>query len=97
MSDWKTTYDGVFFISIATILTAFFGVVFKYCLKSKCEDMNFCFGLLHIKRRVDLEANVELREIELNSHFDETETTSNVKQKRPSISKKTLDNEEDNV
>ena len=30
---WIQTYDGVFFISLATILVGAFGLSVKYCLK----------------------------------------------------------------
>lgn len=62
---WMNTFDGVFFITIATILVGFFGVAIKYCLKSKCEEFSLCFGLLDIKRRVDLEVQEELKMMEM--------------------------------
>jgi hypothetical protein len=64
---WTETYDGVFFISLATIITGAFGLSLKYCLKSKCEHFTICFGLLKIDRRVDLEIQSEIREMELNN------------------------------
>jgi hypothetical protein len=57
--------DGVFFISIGTLLTTFLGLAIKYCLKSKCEHLNLCCGLIQINRRVDLEEKLEERELEL--------------------------------
>ena len=62
---WIETYDGVFFISLATILVGAFGVSVKYCLKSKCEHFSMCFGLVDIDRRVDLEVQEHIRELEL--------------------------------
>lgn len=62
---WIETYDGVFFISLATILVGAFGVSVKYCLKSKCEHFSLCFGLVDIDRRVDLEVQEEIRALEL--------------------------------
>jgi hypothetical protein len=57
--------DGVFFISIATILASSFAVGVRYCLKSKCEHFSICFGLINIDRRVDLETQEHIREVEL--------------------------------
>jgi len=57
--------DGVFFITIFTILTGFLGLSIRYCLKSKCEHFSICYGLLKIDRRVDLEVQEELKQIEL--------------------------------
>jgi len=71
MSAWIQTYDGVFFISLATILMGAFGVSVKYCLKSKCEHLNLCCGLLVIDRRVDLEIQEEMKELEMGVKEDE--------------------------
>lgn len=68
---WIETYDAVFFISIATIIVGAFGVSVKYCLKSKCEHLNLCCGLLVIDRRVDLETQEEMKEIEMGLNHDE--------------------------
>ena len=65
MTDWKTTYDGVFFITIVTILTTFLGLMLKYCLKSKCGEINFCWGCLRINRNVEIEQEEEIRAMEL--------------------------------
>jgi len=74
MSDWTTQYDAVFFISLATLMTGAFGVALRYCLRSKCEHCSICFGLLTIDRRVDLETQEHIREIELGIQDDPTET-----------------------
>jgi len=57
---WIETYDATFFITITTIITGFLGLTIRFCLKSKCEDINVCFGLLNIKRRVELETDIEM-------------------------------------
>ena len=59
MNDWINVFDGVFFITISTIV---FGLSIKYCLKSKCENISLCFGLFTVHRRVDLEVQEEMRE-----------------------------------
>ena len=68
---WIETYDGVFFISLATILVGALGVSAKYCLRSKCEHFSCCFGLFTIDRRVDLETQEHIRELELGINADE--------------------------
>jgi len=65
MSEWMNFYDGVFFISAGTIIFSFFGLAIRYCLKSKCERFDICFGLFRIDRRVDLEVQEEMIEMEL--------------------------------
>lgn len=59
--------DGVFFISLATIIVGAFGLSVKYCLKSKCEHLDFCYGFLKIDRRVDLEVQEEIRGLEMGN------------------------------
>lgn len=66
-------YDGVFFISLATIFSTSFAIAIKYCLKSKCEHFSLCCGLIKIDRRVDLEVQEEMKEIELGINREEKE------------------------
>lgn len=68
---WIEEYNAVFFISLATIIVGAFGVSVKYCLKSKCEHLNLCCGLLVVDRRVDLEVQEEMKEIEMGIKEDE--------------------------
>lgn len=83
---WTETYDGVFFLSLATILASSFAVAIRYCLKSKCEDFSICYGLLRVERRVDLETQVDLRTLELGMRDDETDATGvPPAQRRPSL------------
>jgi len=69
--------DGVFFISLATILVGALGVSAKYCLKSKCEHFSCCFGVFTIDRRVDLEVQEEMKAMELGVKEDEKEEKDN--------------------
>ena len=62
---WIDTFDAVFFISLATLITGAAGVAIRYCLKSKCEHFSCCFGAINIDRRVDLEVQEHIRELEL--------------------------------
>lgn len=63
--DWIEVYDATFFITISTLITGFLGLTIRYCLKSKCEDINVCYGLLSIKRRVELEHDIEENKIDM--------------------------------
>lgn len=65
--NWIETYDATFFITITTIITGFLGLTIRFCLKSKCEDISVCFGLLNIKRRVDLETDIEMNNDNVNN------------------------------
>jgi hypothetical protein len=55
------TFDSAFFITVISMIIGIVGLSIKYCLKSKCEHCNICFGLIKIDRRVELEEN-ELNE-----------------------------------
>ena len=81
---WTTVYDGVFFLSLATILAGSFGLAVRYCLKSKCEDFSLCYGLIRVERRVDLETQVDMRSLELGLREEEEPITGQA-QKRPSL------------
>ena len=53
------------------ITTSLIGLAIKYCLKSKCEKFSLCFGLFEINRRVDLEVQEELAQMELGMVNDD--------------------------
>ena len=63
---WYNEFNGVFFITILTIVAGSIGLCLKYCLKSKCDQVNLhCFGLgLDIHREVRIEEDV-VTDIEL--------------------------------
>jgi hypothetical protein len=58
---WTDTFDSVFWLSIATGVFGFLGVLVKYTFRSKCDQVNFCGpnGLLAIHRQVELENSDE--------------------------------------
>ena len=47
------------------MLVGAFGLGIKYCLKSKCSDLSLCCGLINVKRNVELEKELEEKELEL--------------------------------
>ena len=58
--------DGVTIISITTIILGCLVMSLKILFKSKCKDVNICFGLLKIKRTVELEDDIEIDNIPNN-------------------------------
>ena len=58
--------DGVTIISITTIILGCLVMSLKILFKSKCKDVNICFGLLKIKRTVELEDDIEIDNISNN-------------------------------
>ena len=85
MSDWSSTYDAVFFISLATLIFGFLGLIVRYTLKSKCEHFKCCFGLFEIDRRVDLEVQEELAQIEMGIENHEDSISRKKKPKKEEI------------
>jgi len=64
MTEWIDTYDAVFFVTISTLICGSFGLVVRYCLKSKCDEVNLCFGLIKVHRDIKSEIELEEKEIE---------------------------------
>jgi hypothetical protein len=59
MASVQSTYDAFFVTTMTTMLLGFCGLALRFCLKSKCEHCNICWGCLKIHRRVELEENVQ--------------------------------------
>lgn len=57
MGDWTETFNDVFFISIGTTLFLFLGTLVKYGFRSKCDNIELCYGLIKVHRRVELESS----------------------------------------
>lgn len=49
---------------LATLFVGIIGLLIRYGFKSKCTDVNMCFGLLNIKRDVNAEIEEEKMELE---------------------------------
>lgn len=61
---WYDTFDSVFWITMATIVAGSIGLCVRYSLKSKCDLVKICCGLIEIHRNVELESN----DIEITSN-----------------------------
>ena len=70
--EWINTYDAVFFITISTLLFTCFGLSIKYCLKSRCDTINLCYGLISVHRDVKIEEELEMRAMDLGVKDDES-------------------------
>jgi hypothetical protein len=61
MSDnWFNTFDGVFFLSVASLFFGSVSLMVRYCLKSKCNEINLC-GFIKVHRDI----NAEFKEFEI--------------------------------
>ena len=66
----------MFWLTMSGIIVAFFTVVLKMCLKSKCYDINCC-ELLKIKRDVILEEKENEFNIEHGIYDNDNRQSSN--------------------
>lgn len=62
---WYDTFDSVFWITMATIIAGSIGLCVRYSLKSKCDLVKICWGMLEIHRNVGLEN--DSNELEITS------------------------------
>ena len=70
-------YDATFFLAVGSLLVSALTLTAKYCLKSKCEHFNLCWGLINIDRRVDLETQVDLQQIETGENKPDSQSQKN--------------------
>ena len=54
----KDKTDGVLLISLVTIITGFLIVCIKLIFKSKCREVNLCYGMIKVERNVELETDI---------------------------------------
>ena len=50
--------DGITIIAIITLILASIAMISKLCYKSKCSNISCCFGLINIKRNVEIEIDI---------------------------------------
>ena len=56
---------------LATLGSGIMGLTVRYCFKSKCEDVNLCFGLIKIHRNTGDEIKEDQIEIQKKSPIKE--------------------------
>lgn len=66
---YVNSFDGVFFLSLATMIFGFCGVALGFALKSKCSSVKCC-GCIEIDRNVELEADIEENTIQRQLPID---------------------------
>lgn len=59
MAPYYYQFDAIFWMGIVGSLVAVCGISIKYCYKCKIEDVTLCCNLIHIKRDVAIESNLE--------------------------------------
>ena len=56
--------NDVLVISLATICSGIIVLGLRLCFKSKCSDVDLCCGLFKIKRNIELEMQIENKELQ---------------------------------
>ena len=69
-------FDGVFWVTISGAIIGFLGLAIKQCFKSKCSNVNLCFGLINVQRDVIPEEKENEFNIE-HGVIDETRSCNN--------------------
>jgi hypothetical protein len=57
-------FNATFWLSVLGVVCGFLSGALVYAIKSKCIEFNLCFGLISIKRDVNVELQEEKLEIE---------------------------------
>jgi hypothetical protein len=57
---FSNDFNGTFFLSLGTLFITGISVCLGFALKSKCKNVNVCFGCLEIERDIDAEVDVEM-------------------------------------
>ena len=68
-----TELSEVFYLSVVTSAVAVVGLIVRYCLKSKCDDVEICGNCIKIHRDVRAEEEIELGTV--RRHLDRTKNT----------------------
>lgn len=50
-----TSEETTFWISFISIASGMFVITLKYCLRSKCDNVSICYGLLNVHRNTEQE------------------------------------------
>jgi len=64
--------DATLIYGLATLGTGVLGLSIRYCFKSKCSSISFCWGLCNIVRNTEDEVKAESIELQHIHPNDET-------------------------
>ena len=68
--------DATLIYGLATLGTGVLGLSIRYCFKSKCSSISFCWGLCNIVRNTENEVKAEELELQHPKSNDETDDRS---------------------
>ena len=70
--------NDVLVLSLATICSGIIVLGLRLCFKSKCSDVDLCCGLFKIKRNIELEMQIENKELESHDKTKSNKDLNNV-------------------
>ena len=70
--------NDVLVISLATICSGIIVLGLRLCFKSKCSDVDLCCGLFKIRRNIELEMQIENKELESHDKTKSNKDLNNV-------------------
>ena len=56
---WYTTFNDVFWLSVTPMVLGAGALCIRYAYRSKCSNINICWGLLQIQRDVHQETEID--------------------------------------
>ena len=54
--------NGMLVLSLGTMVVGVIGMIIRYSFKSKCSEVNCCFGLINFKREPMFENDIEMKQ-----------------------------------
>jgi len=54
-------FSEIFYTSLISTLSGIFLAILAACYKSKCSDVSLCYGLIELKRNVNIEMVEDMR------------------------------------
>jgi hypothetical protein len=79
--------DPVFLLSVVTIFSGIVGLCIRYAFRSKCSNINCCFGLCQVQRDIQREIELEQKQIAERAaqHLNAERTDSGVQSPRSRV------------
>ena len=59
-----TQFSEIFYTSLISTLSGIFLAILAACYKSKCSDVSLCFGLIELKRNIEIEFKEDMRAVD---------------------------------
>jgi len=65
-------FSEIFYTSLISTLSGIFLAILAACYKSKCSDVSLCFGLIQLKRNINVELIEDMRTTDIATSRENT-------------------------